>query len=144
MIHIEGRNISPYLPDDPHLRMLCAGDRERFEMNLKWRNQLGEILEKLAHAQSYLKDQEVTCWFGHDPSVPTDPYPTALFIVKLPRGLLPRQIIDCQDFQRGYATILGKAMKEFLDKMRGSDNAKVQVYIELVKDNTGYSTPEKK
>ncbi len=143
MIHIEGRNISPYLPDDPHLAMMCAGDRERFKLNIEWRRRLGEILEKIIHGSEPWKDQEVTCWFGHDPSVPTDPYPTALFVVRLPRPAKtdPFSMLNISaKLAKKFCGVCGA----YLNTMRGTDDARVQIDIEVIDDKQSYSTPKKK
>ncbi|MDD5437847.1 MAG: hypothetical protein PHC70_01745 [Patescibacteria group bacterium] len=143
MIHIEGRNISPFSGEEPELRSLCHGRMLRFEMNRQWQQKICDALG-VAHGTSCLHKEGLTFRFAPEASMSTNPYPTALFIVRLPDGLMPKQMTDHQALQRGYAKILGQAMERFLNKMRGTDDAKVQVDVELVSGCTGYSTPEKK
>ena len=143
MIHIEGRNISPFSGEEPELRTLCHGDLKRFEMNRQWQKQICDSLG-VAHGTSHFHKEELTFRFSPDSCMSTYPYPIALFIVRVPESLLPSQITDRQYFQRDYATILGQAMERFLNKMRGTDDARVQVDIEIMTGYMGYSTPEKK
>ena len=127
MIHIEGRNISPYLPGDKHLAHLCQRNRKRYELNTKWREKLSEILEKIIRTPTLWKDEEVTSWFGHDPSVPTDPYPTALLIVRVPKA-----IASTEHLRLEVGLQLYKAFATFLCAMRDTTSAKVHVDIDVV------------
>lgn len=127
MIHIEGRNISPFLPGDKHLAHLCQRNRKRYELNIKWREKLGEILEKILRTPTLWKDEEVTSWFGHDPSVPTDPYPTALLIVRV-----PKIIAGSEHLRLEVSMGLDKAFAAFLCEMRGTASAGVHVDIDVV------------
>ncbi|MFA6406257.1 MAG: hypothetical protein WCW34_01915 [Patescibacteria group bacterium] len=127
MIHIEGRNISPFLPDDPHLAHLCQRMPMRYEMNIQWRDKLGDILKKILHMPMLWKDEEITSWFGHDPSVPTDPYPTAILIVRVPKSVAGSDHLRLEASEE-----LNRAFRKYLNEMRGTTTARAEVYIDVV------------
>lgn len=139
MIHIVGYNISPFLGNEPELVSICRGDPKRLEHNRLWREKLRDILERISQKYPILAKEETLCFFGHDPSVPTAPYPIAVLIVRVPTNVNAGRHIH-----HDYAVDLGQALERRLNQMRDTDEAQVRVEIDVI-DNERYcySTPLK-
>lgn len=114
-------NISPLMPD-----MSYGHDGPTFH----WRDSLSEILEGVTCEFWGLKTEEASCFFPHDPSVPCPPrgpYPIATLVVSLLYRLPDRTPKRVKRFRLA----LGKACCEYLNNLRGTTNAKVEVKVEL-------------
>ncbi len=135
---IIGYNISPLIPVD--IRYVRTDkttdeDLEYFKRVKKhgpvvpppfgWREQLSEILEKLTCEYWDLSPGDVSCFFPHDPSVPTHPYPISTLIV----DLLFEKPERTPERRQEYAQKLALACRNFLNRHRGTEDAKVEVAI---------------
>jgi hypothetical protein len=143
MPHIVAENISPWSRDNcPFIQTNEDGTVEtksRYKKYL-WRNPLGELLEKVTAQFWGMEPDEVTCFFPHDPSVPTDPYPPATI-----RVMMDLQKIKCSHAnQTKFAQTLGEAVESFLNCLRNSKTAEVKVLLIDCNTRWGfYRTPKK-
>lgn len=135
---IIGYNISPLIPVDlRYVRTEKPTDEDLayFKRMHKegpivpppftWRTSLGKILERITREYWSLTDNDVTCFFPHDPTVPTAPYPVATLIV----DLLFDKPDRTPERRREYAEKLAMACREFLNLYRGTTDAKVEVAV---------------
>jgi hypothetical protein len=125
---IIGYNISPLEPHIAH-----SPDQNA------WRDALYPLLETVTCEFWDIKAHEVSCFFPHDPSVPTNPYPVATLVVDLlfnkPERTLERR--------NAYAKALAETCRDYLNKLRGTTDAKVEVAIKPFdpEKNGFYMTP---
>ena len=137
---IQGFHISPLIPVDLRYQRTdkpTDEDLEYFRRMKKegpivpppfsWRTQLRAILTKVTCDFFGLKGDDVSCVFPHDPSVPTNPPPIAALSV----SFLYREPERTPERVKEYRLALGKACKEFLDRLRGTRDARVEVKTEL-------------
>jgi len=90
-----------------------------------WRENLGKIVGKITCDFWHLNDYAVTCFFPHDPSVPTDPYPVATIIV----DLLFDKPDRTPERRHEFAKLLAEAVRDYLNKLRETTDAKVEVVV---------------
>lgn len=104
-----------------------------------WRERLGPVLERVTEEFWKLPKGMVTCFFPHDPSVPTAPYPVATIIVDLLFSKPDRTL----ERRNAYAKALSDACCDFLNEMRHTTNAQVEVAIRSFNPETEgfYVTP---
>jgi hypothetical protein len=151
---IVGYNISPLIPVDiRYVRTDKPTDEDQAYFKrvkkegpvvpgpFSWRNELTEILEKTTAEFWDIPVEDVSCFFPHDPSVPTNPYPIATLIVELLFDKPARTL----EKRRAYAKALAEACQDFLDRLRGTTDARVEVAVKRFdpeKDGC-YVTPTK-
>ncbi len=118
---ITGTSISPLVPD-----MSCG----HYSPQYFWRDDLRKILGKVTCDFWQLNEGDVTFCFPHDPSTPSPPSapsPVATLVVSFLYSLPDRTPKRVKRFRLA----LGKACCEYLNNLRGTTNAKVEVLTEL-------------
>jgi len=126
---IIGYNISPLFDNDPHG---TTGHHY-------WRDDLAKVVKNVTRDFWQLGDGEVTCFFPHDPTVPTDHYPVATIVV----DLLFDKPDRTPERRKEFAKLLAEAVRDRLNKQRGTTDAKVEVAVKPfnAEKNGFYMTP---
>lgn len=92
-----------------------------------WREQIEKIIVSVTCEHFGIKPDAVSCCFPHDPSTPANPYPIATIDV----SLLYRKPERTPEVVKQYREKLGRVCRDFLNKLRNTTDAKVEVATHL-------------